>query len=196
MGMNLLCDILFCLGVMVLNIFSCLQKLLHFTQKYKQKAIKLLRQMSFAMGEFCICLSKILNQVKICNRFVHFKFCEQNFNCLYFEYFQAEIDKIFARIINSISKKSYNLQLKRVKIEIIKILFTEPVNPRYIFTLKNLSILFIENNNNLKLCLNNLKNWFCKTTEYISAFVPNSAYAILPPCFIFQFVGNSTIYYL
>ncbi len=129
MGMNLLCDILFFLRVMVLNIFLCLQKLLHFIQKYKQKAIKLLGQIFFVMGEFCICLSKILNQVSICNRFS---------------------------------------------------------NPHYIFTLKNLFILFSENKNNLRLYSNNLKNWFRKTTNYADAFVP-SMHAKLLSCFIFQF---------
>ncbi|UCM85671.1 MAG: hypothetical protein LF885_06965 [Rickettsia endosymbiont of Culicoides impunctatus] len=44
------------------------------------------------------------------------RLCEQNFNCLDFEYFKAKINKIFAGIVSSISKKSYNLQLKRVEI--------------------------------------------------------------------------------
>ncbi len=66
--MNLLCDILFGLRVMLLNMLSYLRKLLHFVQKF----IKLLRQSSFGLRGLCTCLSKILNQMKIRNRFVHF----------------------------------------------------------------------------------------------------------------------------
>ncbi len=66
--MNLLCDILFGLRVMLLNMLSYPYKLLHFVQKL----IKLLRQSSFALIGLCIYLSKILNQMKIRNRFVHF----------------------------------------------------------------------------------------------------------------------------
>lgn len=141
MGMNLLCDIIFCLRVMVLDIFLCLQKLLHFLQKYKQKAIKLLRQISFAVGELCICLSKILNQVKICSRFVHFS------------------------------------------------------NPHYIFTLKNLFTLFSENKNNLRLCLNNLKNWFRKTTNYAGAFVPNVHMSYFLFVLYYNSSNHSSIHY-
>ncbi len=66
--MNLLCDILFGLRVMLLNMLSYPYKLLHFVQKL----IKLLRQSSFALIGLCIYLSKILNQMKIRNRFIHF----------------------------------------------------------------------------------------------------------------------------
>ncbi len=53
---------------MLLNTLSYLCKLLHFVQKF----IKLLRQSSFGLIGLCTCLSKILNQMKIRNRFVHF----------------------------------------------------------------------------------------------------------------------------
>ncbi|AFB21042.1 hypothetical protein RCA_02345 [Rickettsia canadensis str. CA410] len=50
----------------------------------------------------------------------------KNFNIYILRYCYAKINKVFTGRAISISKKSYNLQLKRAKIDYLKFLFIEP----------------------------------------------------------------------
>ncbi|WP_425364014.1 hypothetical protein [Candidatus Tisiphia endosymbiont of Hybos culiciformis] len=197
---------------MVLNIFLCLQKLLHFIcsndvknggnkqgvsewsvqnfvshvktpqifagansleqqsiQKYKQKAIKLLRQIFSAMGEFCICLyalrmafkshmeSSLVSSLrgatlaamkqsrKLIIGLFRCTFCTPRNDVLYF----STIFKL-PWVMCKVSYLSRILNQLKIHNRFVHFRFTEPINPHYIFTLKNLFILFSENKNNLR----------------------------------------------
>ncbi len=178
--MNLLCDILFGLRVMLLNMLSYLCKLLHFVQKF----IKLLRQSSFGLRGLCTCLSKILNQMKIRNRFVHFSifFYFKELVWQNFGYLCIHVLDVYSNDLENGNNKQgvSGLGVHEVR---------EYANTPQVFAKTNYSkqksicivcsplVCCPHSSNHLStplLYLNNLKNWLRKITEYSHVFVPNA----------------------